>query len=710
MSRLRTRQRNDTGAAEKASTADLRTDTLTILPNHPFPDSPMFPHDKLDWQLTRLDKRLAKSPDDSGARLDYASACLSKAWWHDGGEVCFNDALTQARRILQRDPANPGALVVAGASLVSLGRIEPGASYLDEALRLSANRADVHLALAEMHRQTADLHQAVRECEIACRQAPKSWEPHHLLAQVLWERAQQLGGLGRLVERSQFHTVRALQLGPAQHLVSPMRYHLGISCLHTGRFNDAHKLFYKLLDDERHRDRAQYYLGLVSYQMGKYKNAVLYLRQHLNHVPDNPRVLSRLGLAYLQLGEITKARETCNRALAIDPSDVQARWTLGCALVEEAREDEATRAFKSILEDEPDNGPAFDELVRIRCNHRDLNWLQQALEVEVRGHDRLPQSPGGRSPRKATRARIDSVLRALGTVEANALPLILGSMKLTEDEGLRFALWEAALEQVAAERARQMSERLQDPGSHYSAINGQQALALADRIPEQLLTRGLDLDEEHLRRAAVERHGPAANVTRHRERVDDERRQARAWQAQLLLAIGAKQNRASKSLLRRWANEADDDLGDAARAGLTILGDEEATLQLQRRARARGASGLADALLTHIDPPRARFHPRPADATDGAHCATCGRRSAEAQHLLLGGKAAICDACTAELARERRQLLTADPEIRCSLCDKNNLEAKHVFVYRAVPVCSDCLGLSLSLAEREQIDTWLASV
>ena len=666
----------------------------------------MFPHDKLDWQLSRLDKRLQTNPDDAGARLEFAGTCLSKAWWHDGGEVWFNHALTQARRLLQHDAANPGALVVAGASLVGIGRIEPGARYLDEALRLAGDRADVHLALAEMHRQSRDLHQAVRESEIACRQAPSSWEAHHLLAQVLWQRAQELGGKGRLIERSQFHTVRALQLGPAPHLVSPMRYHLGISCMHSGRFPDAHKLFLKLLDDERYRERAQYYLGLVSYQMGKYKNAVLYLRQHLSTVPDNPRVLSRLGLAYLQLGEITKARETCNRALAVDPSDIQARWTLGCALVEESREDEAVRLFKSILEDNPDNGPAFDELVRIRSAHRDLNWLAQALIVEVQRHDRLPEAG---DQRLATRARITSVLRSLGSLEVNALPVILGAMERTEHEGLRFSLWEAALDQVASAHARRVGLQLQDPGSYYSSHTGQEILALADRLPEQMLTRGLDLDEEHLRRAAVDRHGPAANVTRHRERIDDERRQARAWQAQILLAIGTKQNRASKSLLRRWATEADDDLGDAARCALAILGDPEATELITRRAKARGAAGLADAMLTHIDPPRARFHPRPADASDDAHCATCGRRAAETQHLLVGGNAAVCDGCTAELARDRRTLMTVDTEVRCALCDKNNLEAKYVFVHRAVPVCSDCLGLSLSLAEREQIDGFLGA-
>ena len=86
------------------------------------------------------------------------------------------------------------------------------------------------------------------------------------------------------------------------------------------------------------------YLGLVNQRAGRHKNAVLYLRQHLDHGGgDEAFVHARLGTAYLQLGELDHAREACNRALAIDPGIRQARWTLGRALLEEGREDEAVR-------------------------------------------------------------------------------------------------------------------------------------------------------------------------------------------------------------------------------------------------------------------------------------------------------------------------------------------------------------------------------
>ena len=163
----------------------------------------MFPHDKLDWTTSRLEQRLETAPDDAVARLEYATACLSRARFHDGGEVWFNKALTQARRLLQHDPTSTGALVVAGMSLVGLGRAEPATRYLDEAAKLAPERAEAHLALGELHNLQGDRHQAVLELEAACRLAPQSWEANALLGRQLAERADERAPSHRLLERAQ---------------------------------------------------------------------------------------------------------------------------------------------------------------------------------------------------------------------------------------------------------------------------------------------------------------------------------------------------------------------------------------------------------------------------------------------------------------------------------------------------------------------------
>ncbi len=691
-----------------------------LIPTATGPPMHLFPHDKLDWSLRRHEERLERTPDDANARLEYAASLLSKAQFHDGGEPKYNSALAEARRVLQQDPGSVPAMVIAGLCLVGLDRIEPASRYLDEALKREPERADVHLAYGVFHQgarrvgdPAGDRHQAIREFEMACRLAPEAWEPHALLAMALWERATDLGGPGaapRLLERSQFHTVRALELGAATSASPALVYHLGITCLHTTRFEDAAKLLTRLLDDSRYRSRAQYYLGLVYYRMGKHKNAVLSLRQHLDNGPESARVHARIGMCYLQLGEVVKAREACNRALAIDADDLQARWTLGCALVEEGREDEAVKMFKAILEDAPDHAPAFAELTRTRSRRGDTGWLRKALRAEVGVFDRLPVAGPGPDPRATTLTRIQSVLGAMEEVDEDAVGPILAAMDLTSDERLRFTLWEAALDHESGRRARSMARRLKEPGTQYDAAAGREVLALAHRIQEPLLVAGLQIDEEDLRRAAVDRHGPARDVSDHRMAIDAERRQARAWQALLLLAIASHGNPSSRKLLMRWGAEADADLADAANAALIILGDDGAAEALRKRAKSRGVGHLVDAMEAQVAAPHRRHPVRPAATGESSECTTCGRRTHDVDLMLIGAQAAVCNHCLTHIAQHRRELETEDPEAVCALSRLGRFESAALYVHNGIGVSRQVVDHGLGLLEREAIDRYLGAV
>ncbi len=684
----------------------------------------LFPHQKLDWSIKRLEQRVETTPDDSAARLDLALHQLSRAWFHDGGEVWFNKALTQARRVLQTDPANPHARILAGSALVGLDRLDPAKTYLDEALQLVPDSAAAHLAMASWFTTSGrqgdpqGRHRAVKELEAACRLAADAWEPHWQLGRLLWEMSQESGSSQRLMERSQYHTVRALELGPSAAVEPRIVYHLGIACLHGGRFPEADKLFTRLLDDADMRTPAQYYLGLVHYHLGRYKNAVLYLRQHLQAAPETSRVHARIGMCYLQLGEVVKAREACNRALAIDPSDVQARWCLGCAMVEEGRDDEGLRTFKQILEDAPDHQPAFQELVRLRARRDEVEWLRAALRAEVQVFDRLPVSAQhtehGKAkpvfPRQSTRERLGILLKALVDHDDDAVSALLQAMHITTDESLRFALWEAALDRTSARRAKKLGAKLEEPGAHYGAEAGREVLALARSLPEQLLTRGLQIEEDHLRRQAVERHGPSNDVAGHRRAIDDERREARAWQALLLLSIASHNNRSSRNLLVRWAAEADADLADAARAALAMLGDEEATMVLRKRAKTRGAENLVDAMLTQVQSRVSHFPVRPAESGDDVVCSTCGRRAHEADLLLVGASGSICSHCLTDLAKTRKEHLEPDPEALCALSRRSAFEARTMYRFRGLVLCREVLDDGLGRLEREAVDRYLAAM
>jgi tetratricopeptide (TPR) repeat protein len=699
----------------------------------------MFPHQKLDWNLRRLEKRTEEAPDDAAARVELASASASKAMFHEGGEVWFNKALTHARRVLQSDPTNAAALVVAGLSLVELDRLDPAERHLDEAQKLANERGDTHLALGLLLQKKGDRGGALRELELACRLAPDAWEAHATLGRMLGERAEHADDPAmskRLTERSQFHVIRALQLGPSPSQTPPLLLDLGLSTLRAGRLDEAHRIFQRLLEHDKYKSKARQYLGMTLYHLGKYKNAILFLRQHLEDRPDAAPIWARIGMCHLHLGEVEKAREACNRALAIEPDDLQAKWTLGCALLEEGKTDDAVRLFRDILHEAPDHLPAYRELVQLRVQDRDQRWLIAALRSEVAQYDRLPLRAAGAErkrdrrapvpevqPRRFVRERVKAVIRGLGELEDarrtkgetvapedELIRVLLDAMDLCTDEGLRFLLWDAALEAMASGRAQKVADKLKEPGRGYGAAAGRDALVLASILPEPLLVRGLQIEEDDLKRAAVDRHGPAKDVAGHRSNVDRERQEARAWQALLLLGVAVRGTRSGKNLLMRWASDADQDLADAARAGLAMHGDQGAIDRLRERARPRGAEHLVDALVAWNSPSEQRFQVHPVSDDEVAVCTCCGKRAGEVAHLIAGENAVLCTNCATQIARERRELTQEDPNLGCELCGRTNLEARAVYLFHDTVVCATCVDYTLGLLEREEIDRYLATV
>ncbi len=666
----------------------------------------MFPHKKLDWHTTRLKRQVEAQPDDVDLLHELARAHLSQGLYHGGGEASCSQALGLAKRVLAEDPGRADALVTAGSALLGMRRADGARRYLEEAQRLEPDRPDLHLALGALARGEGDREGSVRALERACRLAPEAWEPHLYLGRALAELARARKDR-RLTERSQFHLVQALKLEPSPDLAAPLLRDLGSSCLATGRYREAEKFFVRLREHERFATTARFHLGLVAYHLGKYKNAIQHWRQYLKDQPDDARVHARMAMAYLQLGEHGRAKEACERALLARPGDLQARYTLACTHLEEGNTKDAVRAFKETLADHPGHLPTYIELARLRRNARDHHWLGQALCTEAAHFDRLVPSGGSQSPRALTRQRVAVLLDELRSLGPSSLASMIRATRLVQEEGVRFQVWEAACELAEQAVADDVSARLREPGRHFGADLGRHAIAGARALPEAVLSGGLRLDEEDLKRAAVDRHDQTSQVETLRGHLATERDAARAYQALVLIAVAARRSRAGRRLLERWNDTADPELAVAAEAGLAMYGDADAVEKLRRRAEARGAGLRVDALLRHVVPAPTHEPPRPVSDHEAVHCASCGRTSDDARHLMVGTRSVICDVCIGELGRRRKELVAAD-EADCHFCGRNQLEAR-VFGLHGVQICAHCLKLSLGVLEREEVDRFLAA-
>lgn len=669
----------------------------------------MYPHATLDWNAARLEARLAEHPDEVPTRIELARICLSRGLFHGQSDVQLPIALQHAKKVLTEDPQSVDGLVVAGAALVAMDRAESARRYLDEATRLQPDRADLHLALGAMYRSQGDRHLAIRHLETSVRLASDAWEPHLLLGRVLGERAREISET-RLIERSQYHLVQALRIAPPADLLQPLMLDLGITCLQTQRYAEAEKLFVRLKEHQKYAAVARKYLGQVAFALGKYKNAIQHYRSYCESHGEEANVLAQMGLGYLHLRELARARDHCSRALLLDPDHLGARHALACTLIEEGHVTEAMKVLKTTLADNPGDAASYLELVRLRRRLQDYPWLQRALQSEVEGFDRLPITGGEGAPRVITRRRIAILLEELRAVGPSSITAVLAAIDTLEDEGLRFFLWEEACALAGGHVADEVASQLRDPGRSYSVGLARNALAAAAWLPEPALTAGLNVTVEDIQRQTVERRGNQTDIQAHRRAVDQERDVARAHQALLLLAIATRRSRAARQLLAVWGKDADPDLQVAVLAAQLICGEADSQRALLRRGQERGAAHLVERLIALVQPSSRLSVPqtvRAADANHGqVHCSSCGRTGAECTHLLSGTQAVLCDLCVQEVAKDRRKFKSSDDAL-CHLCGRTQMETRGVYRVNSVDVCADCMDTSLGVIEREEVEKFL---
>jgi Flp pilus assembly protein TadD len=89
--------------------------------------------------------------------------------------------------------------------------------------------------------------------------------------------------------------------------------------------------------------------GAVLDQLGRHEEARNYYASALKIVPDEPSVLSNLGLSYVLTKELPKAEQTLRKAYDRNPNDPRVRQNLGLALGLQGRFPEAEAIVKADL-------------------------------------------------------------------------------------------------------------------------------------------------------------------------------------------------------------------------------------------------------------------------------------------------------------------------------------------------------------------------
>ena len=174
------------------------------------------------------------------------------------------------------------------------------------------------------------------------------------------------------------------------------------------------------------------------------------------------------------------------------------------------------------------------------------------------------------------------------------------------------------------------------------------------------------------------------------------------------MALGAQRAEDQRNLLVRWSTDADPELQLAASVGLGLLGDDDAMERLNAAAAPRGAQDRVQRMADHLRPGPTSASTRPVSDDPRVVCSSCGRKSVDVEHVIVGANASLCDRCITAVARERRSREVSDPTEACSLCCQTRLEGPQVYRASESTLCAGCIDQSLGLLEREEIDRFLA--
>ncbi len=112
------------------------------------------------------------------------------------------------------------------------------------------------------------------------------------------------------------------------------------------------------------------------YESGSLEEAVQEFQRALTLDPDNVNVHNSLGVCYANIGKFEEAVAEFSRVTELEPNDFMAHYNLGCGLLSLARKGEAEHAFSRAAGLEPDNAAAYFQLAKL-CRKQDR--LEEAL-------------------------------------------------------------------------------------------------------------------------------------------------------------------------------------------------------------------------------------------------------------------------------------------------------------------------------------------
>ena len=160
----------------------------------------------------------------------------------------------------------------------------------------------------------------------------------------------------RAAQEGAAHVEMPTELGVDDALLLAIQLHM------RRAFDDAEKLYRRVVEAVPDHPDAVHYLGVLAHQRGDSDAGVALIERSIALRPGDPDHYNNLGNVRIERGELDRAAECYLAAIALDPNHANAHGNLGAVRKAQGRFDEAYAAYRRAIEIDPEHADAYNNL------------------------------------------------------------------------------------------------------------------------------------------------------------------------------------------------------------------------------------------------------------------------------------------------------------------------------------------------------------
>ena len=353
---------------------------------------------------------------------------------------------------------------------------------------------------------------------------------------------------------------------------------------------------------------------------------------------------------------------------------------------------------------DPGHLESFSEIVRIRREEYNIEWLSRSLCSEVEQYSSASSAMHHQAS-LALRKRIGVILGEMMMLGGDTLPEILKAINYSQDENLRFALWEVACLMAENEYSLKCEEQIENVSRNFSLELGELLLTVGEQIPEDKLISAMYITDDDISRAAIDRHPPAHDVKQHEQNKKKQLAIAQGFKALLLLTIASTKTEQARKFLRDYGLKIQSrDEKIAANIGLMLNGDVQAFEEIEKIAksidRRRNIHNIHKSLKISKD------SPNPKEFVLQRKFAKYVDNLEHQSHIFSRHHPERFNSC---ISKSKRAAMAKD-DASCVFCSKNFVLTKRIYSYQNVNICFECHEYSEMISEQRSIDYYFTSL